>query len=484
MKPFRSKRLRFRGAVARAARREAARAGKWLHFGRDDLLPIGARSNASHRYFAVSFIAVALTIPALTATISPSVITAEIFIVEEGNPIEEDVYVASTSGRVEGLIDGDLTIITGDLTISGTITGSVIAMTSGTVRVEAGGVIGGSLRSASPAVVIDGTVDGDTLVTGVRLSIGDSGSVGSDVIYFGGVFAADGSVGRDVRGRMITAGIDGSIGRDVDIAVEFLTIGASAEVGGDVLYRSANDASISSDAEIAGGVFVLPAQSNFFYGLLLTLANIIGFLGFIVAGFLAFWLFRSTGEAAVAAISSNPIKSLLIGLGVVLAGPIAVILLAATLVGLPLAALVLFAMLLGLILGPVPWVTAGADLLFRPLKRKPGLFGGFAIGAVLWRFGIWIVPVVGALLYLIALIWGIGGWVLGGWRIREARDREREVLPVAMIVEEDEIPEGWEYPLAPEGSAAVAAKASLTDRVAGVMADPDSDDDDPPQTDA
>ena len=39
-------------------------------------------------------------------------------------------------------------------------------------------------------------------------------------------------------------------------------------------------------------------------------------------------------------------------------------------------------------------------------------------------------------------------------------------------------------PLAPEGSAAVAAQASLTDRVAGVMTDPDSDDDDPPQADA
>ncbi len=171
-------------------------------------------------------------------------------------------------------------------------------------------------------------------------------------------------------------------------------------------------------------------------------------------------------------------------MGVVLAGPIVVSLLAATLVGLPLAALVLFAMLLGLIFGPIPWVTAGADLLFRRLRRKPGLCGAFAIGAVLWRFGIWIIPVVGALLYLVALIWGIGGWVLGGWRIREERDREREVLPEAMIVEEDEIPEGWEYPLAPEGSAAVAAQASLTDRVTGVMADPDSDDDDPPQADA
>ncbi|GMQ84792.1 MAG: hypothetical protein BMS9Abin07_0357 [Acidimicrobiia bacterium] len=444
-----------------------------------------ANSVMKSRYLAVSLVAVALTVPSLAATVSPSVITAEFFIVEEDNPIEEDVYVASTSGRVEGLIDGDLTIVTGDLTISGTITGSVIALTSGTVRVEADGVIGGSLRSVSPSVVIDGTVDGDMLVTGGGLSVGDTGSVGSDVIYFGGVFAMDGSVGRDVRGRMFTAGINGSVGRDLDIAVEFLSIGESAEVGGDVLYRSANDASISSDAEIAGGVFVLPAQANFFYGLLLTLANIIGFLAFIVAGLLAFWLFRSTGEAAVGAISSNPIKTLLLGLGIVLAGPVAVVLLAATLVGLPLAALVLFTMLLSLIFGPIPWVTAGADLLFRPLKRKPGLFGAFVIGAVLWRFGIWIIPVVGALLYIIALVWGIGGWALGGWRIREARDREREVLPEAMIVEDDEIPEGWEYPLAPEGSAAVAAQVSFADRVAGVMGEPEPEStDDTPDTDA
>ena len=44
MKPYRSKRLRLNGAVARAARREAARAGKWIHFRRDDQSSIGARS--------------------------------------------------------------------------------------------------------------------------------------------------------------------------------------------------------------------------------------------------------------------------------------------------------------------------------------------------------------------------------------------------------------------------------------------------------
>ena len=413
------------------------------------------------RYLAVSVVAAAVAVPALLAPIVASVVTAEIFIVEEGDPITEDVYVASTSARVEGLIDGDLTILTGDLTISGTVTGSVTALTSGTVRVETGGVIEGALRTASPSVEIEGTVGTDALVTAAKFTIGDAGSVGRDIVNFGGTFRTTGAIGRDLRGRMVTAGIDGVVGRDVDIAVELLTIGSSAEIGGDVLYRSANDASISDGAEIASEVIALPAQSNFFYGVLLTLANIVTFLGFIVAGLFAFWLFRATGEAAVIAIEKNPFKTLLIGVVTVLAGPVALVLLAGTLVGLPVAGMILLAMALGLIFGPVPTVTVLGDFL---LRHRAGLFGAFVLGAVLWRGAIWGlsfvgIGAIGALLYVIAHVWGIGGWVLGGWRVREARDRERDALPEGMLVAPDDLPDDWEYPLAPTASAPLAARA-------------------------
>ena len=160
---------------------------------------------------------------------------------------------------------------------------------------------------------------------------------------------------------------------------------------------------------------------------------------------------NSTGEAAVLAIEQSPLKTVLVGLGVVVAGPVAVVLLAATLVGLPLAALLLFGLLLGLIFGPIPSVTVFGDLI---LRRRAGLFGAFVLGAVLWRAAIWGfslvgVGAVGALLFLIAHVWGVGGWVLGGWRMREARGRERDALPEGMLVDPDDLPEGWEYPLAP-----------------------------------
>jgi cytoskeletal protein CcmA (bactofilin family) len=416
---------------------------------------------SERRYLGVGVVALALIAPGVVAPILASVITAESFIVDENNPIDEDAYVASTSGSVEGTIDGDLTIVTGDLTISGTVTGSVMALTAGTVRITSSGVIEGSLRTVSPSVEIEGAVMGDALVTGAGLTIHDGGSIGRDLIYFGGAFALDGEIGRDVRGRMLTAGVDGSLGRDLDIAVELLTIGSSAQIVGDVLYRSPNDAAISGSADIGGQVIALPAQSNFFYGVLLTVANIVTFLGFIITGLLAFWLFRATGEEAVTAIETSPLKSLLTGVGVVIAGPVAVVLLGVTLIGLPVAALLLFALLLGLIVGPIPSVTVAADLV---LRRRTGLFGAFVLGAVVFRGAIWGLSLagigaLGALLFVVAHVWGIGGWVLGGWRVREARARERDVLPEGMLVEPERLPDGWRYPLAPTASAPVAARA-------------------------
>ncbi|MGB5531807.1 MAG: hypothetical protein WBN71_01760, partial [Acidimicrobiia bacterium] len=166
--------------------------------------------------------------------------------------------------------------------------------------------------------------------------------------------------------------------------------------------------------------------------------------------------------ASVEAIERHPLKTLLIGALALLGAPILILFLAVTLVGLPLAALLLALLLLALVFGPVPAVAAGGDVV---LRRNGGLFGGFVLGAVLWRLGIWLIPFVGALIYLAALIWGVGGWVLGAWRVRAARPVDRETLPPALIVKDDPIPEGWEYPLAPKKAEDAADEVPDSSRI-------------------
>jgi cytoskeletal protein CcmA (bactofilin family) len=382
------------------------------------------------------------------------------------------VYVAATAGRVEGVIEGDLVITAGDLTISGTVEGDVLSLTSGIVRLEPGGVVEGSFRSVGPQIQIDGDVHGDLFATGIAVGVGSTGTVDRDVIMFGGTLTIDGIAGRDVRGRMISTEVSGSVGRDVDIAVERLSIRSGATVGGDVLYRSVNGADIAAGT-VDGQIVVLPAQSNFVFGVILALANLIGFLAFIVAGVVLLWLFRGTGEAAVEAVRHNPGRSFLVGLGAMVGGPLLILILAVTLVGLPLAALLLVAMLLAFVFGPIPAVGAAGALL---LRRKGGIFGGFVVGAVVWRLGIWLIPIVGALIYLVGLIWGVGGWVLGGWRTRSARTAAVGGPPSGTVVEE--IPEGWEYPLPPASPSVLADPVAPVTQEAGEAQDPQGEDPD------
>ena len=125
------------------------------------------RGSAGIRYRTATGLALLFALAPLGASIAPSVVTTDLFIVSEDEPIAEDVYVAATSGRVEGRIDGDLVISTGSLSISGTVAGDVLALTSGTVRIEREGVVEGSLRAVSPRVVVEGDVRKDFFATGI-----------------------------------------------------------------------------------------------------------------------------------------------------------------------------------------------------------------------------------------------------------------------------------------------------------------------------
>ena len=109
-------------------------------------------------------------------------------------------------------------------------------------------------------------------ITGASVIVEDAGVVRRDAIIFGGVGRVDGTVGRDLRGRMMRTVVDGTVGGDIDIATQRLEIGSTAVVGGDVLYRSPGGASIDDSSDIAGEIIRLPTQSNFIYGVILSLA--------------------------------------------------------------------------------------------------------------------------------------------------------------------------------------------------------------------
>ena len=405
------------------------------------------------RHFAVAIVAVAaLAGPALG--IIGALVTTDRYIVSEDAVISEDQYVTAMSAIVEGTIDGDLTIFSGNVTISGTITGSVTTFSSGTVAVAETGSIGGSLNGAAANLSLSGSVGSDVFFTAASIVIEETATVERDAITFGGTSRVEGTIARDVRGRTIRMSIDGDVGGDVDIATQFLSVGPTAVIAGDVLYRSPGDADFAAGATVDGTITKLPTQGNFVYGLILSIATVVTFLGFLVGGIVALWVLRGTGSRAVGAVLTRPISALFAGLATVIALPSLIVLAAVTLVGVPIAAILLALAVILFVVGPVPAVTALGN---RILVRRGGLFGAFLVGAVLWRIGIWLIPYVGVAIYVLGMVWGIGGWVLGALAARRSDPIPAALLPASIAARGDATPE-WEPPLAPGTRSAVAER--------------------------
>lgn len=400
-----------------------------------------SRSSHPARYLGLSIVALAFAATPLLG----SLVTTNIFVVGEEDPIAEDVYVTSQKVIVDGLIDGDLTAFSGSITINGTVTGDVIAFSSGTVRINEGGSVGGALRGAATNFTVSGEVGSDVFVSAASIVIEETGDVGRDVMAFGGVLRVEGSVGRDVRGRMIRTVVDGSVAGDIDVASQKFEVGSGAVIDGDILYRSPVGASIDQGATVSGTVTRLPTQSNFVYGVILSLANAVGFLGFLLAGLVALLVLRASSARATGAMLTKPIRSFAYGLVAVVLTPAAIIVLAATLVGIPIAVLLVVGAVVAFIIGPVPAVTALGN---RILVRRGGLFGAFVVGAIIWRFGIWAIPVVGGFLYLIGLVWGVGAWIVGFIDTRRQEPIPVGLLPAAVLATGG-VPDDWEPPLAP-----------------------------------
>jgi MFS family permease len=281
------------------------------------------------------------------------------------------------------------------------------------------------------------------------------------VLVVAGSFKLAGEIGRDLRGRFISGTLGGTIGGDVDVTVQNLTVEGNFEIGGDLIYRSTRDATIADGAIVSGQLIRLPSEGTFVLELWLTIARAMSILAFVVSGIILLWLFRHTGARAAGLVRTKPWRTLLVGIGVLLLAPIVIVLLVATIVGLPVAILLMVLYALGLLMSPVPAVTAFGN---RVLGGRGGLFGAFVLGALVWRLGIEVIPLVGVALYLAALTWGTGGWALAAWEERKRVPAPEPLLPQSMMVSDAEADplQGWEPPLPPSpgGTASITTEAT------------------------
>jgi len=184
----------------------------------------------------------------------------------------------------EGEIINDDLFIGGDIVeINGTVNGDVFA--SGSI-VKVNGTINGSLASGAQTILVNGKVTGSVYAGSMTITLGPETEIGRNMFYGGfNLNAEEGSViQRDLLVGAYQAMLSGEIGRDVQASVGALEINGSvgnnvrAEVGGlsdglppqfnpslpgiDTIVVVPSGIRISEEAEIGGSLYYKSSEDQ------------------------------------------------------------------------------------------------------------------------------------------------------------------------------------------------------------------------------
>jgi hypothetical protein len=330
--------------------------------------------------------------------------------------ISDDVYVAGGTITIAGTINGSVIAAGGTITVSGTVSRDVMVV-GGTVNVS--GKVGGSIRAAGGNLTINSPVEQDVVVTGGMVSVGSGGTIGRDLVLAGGQATISAPVARNVQMGAGTVTLQSKVGGNVTGQVDHLKLDG-AQVGGNLDYTSNNQVQIVNGAHVAGTMtrhtpINRGTTTNGFVGWVRALIGIFGL------GLLFLLLLPRFSTRSIDVLRAEPWLSLGIGAVILIATPIVALIVF-------ILGLLIGGWWLGLLLVPL-WLLAlavgyvvSSFLLGRLVFAQLGwgryhdilaLLGGLFILAL-----VTLVPVIGWLVGLAAVVFGSGALALAVTRAR------------------------------------------------------------------
>ena len=342
-----------------------------------------------------------------------------------GDTITGDVIAAGWSVAAEGSIGGGVIAMGGEVTLDASVSGDALVAGG---NVVADGAIAGKLRMMGGEVLSRAEVADSLLAAGGKLVLHALSQVGGTARLAGGSIEIDGSIGRDLEawGRDIKIG--GEIAGDVTLRGVDIVVRSSTRIGGDLTYRSAEEADIHPDAQIAGDVTFIYSESpeRMTGGAMLAFG--ISWLVFVASlmllGTVLVLLFPQITITAARTIGGAPWKALGLGFALVVAGPIAMIIIAVTVIGVSVSmvssAVYFAAMAFGFFVSAIALGRFGARLLrWSGDQTTWGRIAVLAVGLVVLCISA-LVPVLGVLTTLAAFVFGVGALALMFYRARAA----------------------------------------------------------------
>lgn len=369
-------------------------------------------TRTSRSVFEVLFItvfALLLLVPSIAAADTVFRYGSEISVASDQS-IDGDFYAFAGQWwmpgetNMSGTVAEDMYTFGDSVTINGTV-GKDIAAAGFDIQVH--GPVGDDVRAIGGKIVIGQEVKGDVFVVGEKLTILSSAKIDGNIYFYGSEADIAGDVAGSIHGYAKDWRIDSMIGEGVDItAAGQLTLGARANVVGDVHYESRTDLARATQSVVEGEVTRqdMPVVQNEQP----VRTPILFVFAVVFASFFVYLLMRDEYGSFVRSIQVHYARNFVIGLLAFVVTPFVALFLIVTILGSILGFGILFLYLFMLMVAFVTLPILLGLIVRRFYDKKQKVdFLTIIIGAFVLLFCAFI-PVLGPLVILVSVLLTIG----------------------------------------------------------------------------
>lgn len=311
--------------------------------------------------------------------------------------MKDDVYLAGANINISGPIEGDLMVAGSNVVINSEIKGD--------------------LRVAAGYVTINGKVGGNVTILSGVVTLSKNAEVGKSVIFLGGNGEFYGKINKNLYATAGNIVLNNEI-----LGSAYLAIGTEGDlilqpetnIHGNLEYTAGKTAQIILGAKIQNEEKFTQAQPQTKsqphkakgLGLVLWLA---GLLGSIIVGLVVVLVFKVQTAKILKQLESKVALTILTGLICLVVTPVALIILAVTIIGFPLALILGALFMVALYISRIfIALYLGKLILTRIFKQKEAsAVWAMILGLSLIYLLCWL-PFLGWLVKLAVLLWGLG----------------------------------------------------------------------------
>jgi len=323
--------------------------------------------------------------------------------------INENLYTAAGRANISGDITGDIVAAGGEITISGAVSQDVFIAGG---RVSILGVVSEDARIAGGQIVIHENIGGDLAAAAGEVSVMSNVKIGGDVFVVAGRLIFNGATTGKLSAAAGEIIINGEVAGDVNIKAGKVIVGQDAVIGGDFIYQAQEEAQISEGAQIVGEIKFTQRSAPKVPGFLAPLLLAVSFMGkiilFLVAGLLAVLLFKKFSKNLVERSIANFSRDFIRGLGVFIITPIVLVILLATIIGIPITFIGGLMWILAISISKVYAGIVAGGLLAKWTKKKVIVNWKWATLGIIVIQLIVLIPLLGWLASLVIFLATLG----------------------------------------------------------------------------